>query len=190
MLFISLFFFLMIRRPPRSTLFPYTTLFRSPLERHRADPLAAGLDQVLGPVPDLQIAARVDRGDVTRSEPAVVREPAAVLLGPVIRRGDVGAPHLQLTHAHAVPGHVAALVPHPQLEERAGHALLHPQRVPLRRRQRLAFGRETAQRADRSDLRHTPRENRPEAVALLRPRTSDSGAAAPPITNVRRLERS
>src|SRR2546427_13213387 len=27
-----LFFFLMIRRPPRSTLFPYTTLFRSPLQ--------------------------------------------------------------------------------------------------------------------------------------------------------------
>src|SRR5437588_6773701 len=27
---IFLFFFLMIRRPPRSTLFPYTTLFRSP----------------------------------------------------------------------------------------------------------------------------------------------------------------
>src|SRR6266480_6753861 len=25
----SVFFFLMIRRPPRSTLFPYTTLFRS-----------------------------------------------------------------------------------------------------------------------------------------------------------------
>src|SRR6266480_6827111 len=27
--FCCLFFFLMIRRPPRSTLFPYTTLFRS-----------------------------------------------------------------------------------------------------------------------------------------------------------------
>src|SRR5689334_24013603 len=27
-----IFFFLMIRRPPRSTLFPYTTLFRSPPE--------------------------------------------------------------------------------------------------------------------------------------------------------------
>src|SRR2546430_12721047 len=26
---VSIFFFLMIRRPPRSTLFPYTTLFRS-----------------------------------------------------------------------------------------------------------------------------------------------------------------
>src|SRR5260221_10758543 len=28
-LHLSFFFFLMIRRPPRSTLFPYTTLFRS-----------------------------------------------------------------------------------------------------------------------------------------------------------------
>src|SRR2546429_5294172 len=28
-LFYFIFFFLMIRRPPRSTLFPYTTLFRS-----------------------------------------------------------------------------------------------------------------------------------------------------------------
>src|SRR5215211_8618060 len=28
-IFCFLFFFLMIRRPPRSTLFPYTTLFRS-----------------------------------------------------------------------------------------------------------------------------------------------------------------
>src|SRR5438874_6493033 len=27
---LTFFFFLMIRRPPRSTLFPYTTLFRSP----------------------------------------------------------------------------------------------------------------------------------------------------------------
>src|SRR2546422_4482297 len=30
-----LFFFLMIRRPPRSTLFPYTTLFRSRLQALR-----------------------------------------------------------------------------------------------------------------------------------------------------------
>src|SRR4051812_49708042 len=31
------FFFLMIRRPPRSTLFPYTTLFRSDRGAHVAD---------------------------------------------------------------------------------------------------------------------------------------------------------
>src|SRR2546429_7261848 len=30
---VSVFFFLMIRRPPRSTLFPYTTLFRSLREK-------------------------------------------------------------------------------------------------------------------------------------------------------------
>src|SRR5436309_15958335 len=32
---LSFFFFLMIRRPPRSTLFPYTTLFRSRRWRDR-----------------------------------------------------------------------------------------------------------------------------------------------------------
>src|SRR5256885_2806725 len=36
----DIFFFLMIRRPPRSTLFPYTTLFRSALA-DLGDPAAA-----------------------------------------------------------------------------------------------------------------------------------------------------
>src|SRR5258707_7567111 len=36
----SVFFFLMIRRPPRSTLFPYTTLFRSAMNAVRACALA------------------------------------------------------------------------------------------------------------------------------------------------------
>src|SRR3712207_8688355 len=33
-----MFFFLMIRRPPRSTLFPYTTLFRSDRTPRRLEP--------------------------------------------------------------------------------------------------------------------------------------------------------
>src|SRR2546430_12432364 len=45
-----LFFFLMIRRPPRSTLFPYTTLFRSTGpehgERRHAAPQVQARDQV------------------------------------------------------------------------------------------------------------------------------------------------
>src|SRR2546430_7199919 len=48
---LSLFFFLMIRRPPRSTLFPYTTLFRSrqsgervALARHSAPEFQSRLD--------------------------------------------------------------------------------------------------------------------------------------------------
>src|SRR2546428_14143702 len=42
-LLLFLFFFLMIRRPPRSTLFPYTTLFRSvPVSlHHTAEPALA-----------------------------------------------------------------------------------------------------------------------------------------------------
>src|SRR3712207_7293253 len=47
MLRVVLFFFLMIRRPPRSTLFPYTTLFRS--GENESPPIAAdGLAQELG----------------------------------------------------------------------------------------------------------------------------------------------
>src|SRR2546430_10080186 len=34
------FFFLLIRRPPRSTLFPYTTLFRSAMAVYLADEIA------------------------------------------------------------------------------------------------------------------------------------------------------
>src|SRR3712207_7776351 len=54
----ALFFFLMIRRPPRSTLFPYTTLFRSPvLVCARADVADFSGDRVL---PGM---ARVTGGD-------------------------------------------------------------------------------------------------------------------------------
>src|SRR3712207_7646710 len=40
-----IFFFLMIRRPPRSTLFPYTTLFRSVLEaaHNLGEPICAAV---------------------------------------------------------------------------------------------------------------------------------------------------
>src|ERR1017187_10357693 len=38
-MFVFFFFFLMIRRPPRSTLFPYTTLFRSVPNKRSASSL-------------------------------------------------------------------------------------------------------------------------------------------------------
>src|SRR5438445_912718 len=56
----AFFFFLMIRPPPRSTLFPYTTLFRSP--RARARRLA---DSARGPRGHLR---RPDRARAWRSE--------------------------------------------------------------------------------------------------------------------------
>src|SRR5215469_18057393 len=54
------FFFLMIRRPPRSTLFPYTTLFRSPLAP-RAPSLRNGAGR--WPLPRASGRARRARGD-------------------------------------------------------------------------------------------------------------------------------
>src|SRR5690348_17907254 len=61
---VSILFFLMIRRPPRSTLFPYTTLFRSrdgidgaktvaEVEAARDNALE-GLDVALDKVPDVR----------------------------------------------------------------------------------------------------------------------------------------
>src|SRR5438445_8272516 len=52
-------FFLMIRRPPRSTLFPYTTLFRSPARTAVLAPAAAHAVQPL---------RLVARADLPRSE--------------------------------------------------------------------------------------------------------------------------
>src|SRR2546422_5214071 len=57
-----LFFFLMIRRPPRSTLFPYTTLFRSRrearLERRDVDErLEGGAGLALGQDRAVELAA-------------------------------------------------------------------------------------------------------------------------------------
>src|SRR3712207_9203632 len=57
----------MIRRPPRSTLFPYTTLFRSPLARRRvagAGPaeLDVGEGDVAGRHAALEAVADAERG--------------------------------------------------------------------------------------------------------------------------------
>src|SRR3712207_8901634 len=64
------FFFLMIRRPPRSTLFPYTTLFRSHRRVHgrRGDELRAALRRHR---PATSGGARARRG-VPRLHPASV----------------------------------------------------------------------------------------------------------------------
>src|SRR5438034_9087124 len=55
----SLFFFLMLRRPPRSTLFPYTTLFRSHF-RWDGETALFGIEQkVLGVHGDIRVHVRV-----------------------------------------------------------------------------------------------------------------------------------
>src|SRR2546427_7548585 len=62
------FFFLMIRRPPRSTLFPYTTLFRSEKSTRRAElderrhvRADAGIRAASFENPDVAAAIDIDR---------------------------------------------------------------------------------------------------------------------------------
>src|SRR5256885_6031986 len=69
----SFFFFLMIRRPPRSTLFPYTTLFRSlvlqllRLQHGGATAVDAGPALGVQPVPT-EAPAQIGRSEEHTSE--------------------------------------------------------------------------------------------------------------------------
>src|SRR2546423_10842938 len=90
------FFFLMIRRPPRSTLFPYTTLFRSrstvtstpsitrpsePRARSRAQPTPRSEEHTseLQSLAYLVCRLLLEKKKVSRSQPAVS------LLGAIVR---------------------------------------------------------------------------------------------------------
>src|SRR5437867_8210329 len=70
---IYVYFFLKILRPPRSTLFPYTTLFRSP----RSGPSRAASDG-----PDRSRTARTRRNPTARNAPARSEEHTTELQSP------------------------------------------------------------------------------------------------------------
>src|SRR5947209_20186752 len=80
--FFCFFFFLMIRRPPRSTLFPYTTLFRS--QRARSELPLRQLRIGRGPLVLLYIHAGrrelPDRRRRAQGDGAAVLHPALELL--------------------------------------------------------------------------------------------------------------
>src|SRR2546422_4531883 len=91
------FFFLMIRRPPRSTLFPYTTLFRSPPNLERASEHGGlhgecriGGDAEVAPGPVDREGAKAHRG-----QPVLLPvDPRGLLVGDlvdaVVRRREPG----------------------------------------------------------------------------------------------------
>src|SRR6266536_3192437 len=107
-LLICRFFFLMIRRPPRSTLFPYTTLFRS---RRGADVERIPAEELYG----LAFAHGGDAGDVLVE--AVVQD----LREPVDRpdaagRRGLGGGHDQVRAADARGGHALAGLRQPRAD--------------------------------------------------------------------------
>src|SRR3712207_8727974 len=84
------FFFLMIRRPPRSTLFPYTTLFRS------WEPIGVEFDEGVAKDVERSTGVRV----VTHSAGTLDRPLADVLhLGDVIEQ-DRKSTRLNSSHAN------------------------------------------------------------------------------------------
>src|SRR5690606_41842493 len=75
---LSLFFFLRIRRPPRSTLFPYTTLFRSGTDVDLPPahgPRGVRRQQAGGPIdrprcqPGIEVFLKAERGLCPQAEP-------------------------------------------------------------------------------------------------------------------------
>src|SRR2546426_11115302 len=70
----------MIRRPPRSTLFPYTTLFRSRMVAHLGTRILAGAVVVAGVVTLTFLLVRLAPGD-----------PVERLLGPTATAAQLGA---------------------------------------------------------------------------------------------------
>src|SRR2546430_10197183 len=97
----------MIRRPPRSTLFPYTTLFRSLLASKRAvkdlglkprarvvDTVIVGSEPVImltGPIPATQKILR--RTGMTIADLDLVEINEAFAPVPIITMREVGIPH-------------------------------------------------------------------------------------------------
>src|SRR2546430_10894208 len=65
-----MFFFLMIRRPPRSTLFPYTTLFRSSAAIYFQDQLDSEQAIYRVKIANRQVEKVFSCGEILRSSPS------------------------------------------------------------------------------------------------------------------------
>src|SRR3989449_3207651 len=154
--FVVFFFFLMIRRPPRSTLFPYTTLFRSRGERdgparggrrdravvfqvgERRATRPVGVKPAPSPAQEQGVVGRAVRGGEA-PRPVAVAHPRAGVRDRVgalrVRRAtrvleviDPVRSHVRILDAPEVDPHVRVLVPEQRPETEVGLSL---ERAPL-----------------------------------------------------------
>src|SRR5918999_2592938 len=137
------------------------------LEGDRGDPLSPALYEVFGSVLDLHVPHRIYGDDVTGSEPAIVCELLAPLLGVEVGPRDPGTLDLQLAHRLSIPRDEALITPRPDLDKRPGYALLGPYPVPLIIRGFVKLGAEVADGAQRGRLGHAPRVEDVQPVTLL-----------------------
>src|SRR5438034_2349477 len=85
----------MVRRPPRSTLFPYTTLFRSVVRRMSAQPAGAWMVEVVPPATMF----------------AIITSPLTTPAGTEMVREMQGLPQLTVVLAEEAARNVGALPP-------------------------------------------------------------------------------
>src|SRR5258707_13289748 len=96
-MFSFFFFFLMIRRPPRSTLFPYTTLFRSGF----ADPGGHRQPQDLGGrAGELSAPRLIQRNNPLREKAGKPRPPQKPIKSRVSTHLDRKSTRLNSSHAN------------------------------------------------------------------------------------------
>src|SRR5438270_10485566 len=84
-------FFLMLRPPPRSTLFPYTTLFRSDLDSGQAAPGQPG-DHVIGDHPAIPAGPRDRKSTRLNSSHSQISYAVFCLKKKNILRGELRLP--------------------------------------------------------------------------------------------------
>ena len=88
--FMFCFFFLMIRRPPRSTLFPYTTLFRSRGKKFKV----ACIDDSPTILDEMQRFLADDIYEITRIEDPLKAAPILLRLKPDLILMDISMPNI------------------------------------------------------------------------------------------------
>src|SRR5438874_7460407 len=98
-----LFFFLMIRLPPRSTLFPYTTLFRSSRRARCPDQqrLRHGGSSLLAPGPGREVMIPQDRKSTRLNSSHVEISYAVFCLKKKIAEGIGNVPSTRVENASA-----------------------------------------------------------------------------------------
>src|SRR2546426_9513397 len=126
----SSFFFLMIRRPPRSTLFPYTTLFRSRVAgRIRYHPLELADGLVLQVEPrgaDRQVGMQEEAARVGREGCAeVLRRDGPLLSGERRTRQGHLIQNDGRRHARGLSGTLAGAEPEREADRRQDERLSH-----------------------------------------------------------------
>src|SRR2546427_10894383 len=125
------FFFLMIRRPPRSTLFPYTTLFRSPINvaairgiNNRA--VIRGEGHVL----EFALAGRKQRRGAAGRKHRIEMLPAVLLRSK--NNGSVGGPVDDVSPRHSRKGFFQEICALPHGPRRAARHFGDPDGPGLR----------------------------------------------------------